>query len=507
MTTPNEALLLYAELSPAEIRQAQRHLATGTLSRVAPGVLTSLDKNQWPSLIARERIRVLAALFPESVIGPHNAFVGGVPVEGVMYLDYRYTRRVELPGLTVLLRKGQGPIYGDTPMMGRPIYFPSEARTLLENLMRQGKAAKKLPSKSVTRAEVEARLIAICDARGEQALGKLRDEAKLVAQTLGLDGELKKLDDMIGAILGTRQAELSTPAVKSVGKGLAAAKPFNAPYDAQRLSRLEDLSATLRATPLRESSCSIKSQTGRLNFAFLESYFSNFIEGTEFEIQEARAFVLLGKPITERPKDSHDIVGVFRQATDPGWANQTMSTGESVLKQLRDRHADQMRERPEVMPGQFKTQVNRAGNTLFVAPRLVRGTLIEASRILPTVPAGLARALFTMFMVSEIHPFTDGNGRLARLVMNAELSVVNRCRVIVPTLFREEYLDCLRVLTREGNPKPFLDAMQWIQGWTAAFDYEDLDKTIDTMAACNAFERSRTQHRLLLPTAQHHGAE
>jgi len=495
MTTPNKTLLLYQELNTAEIRQAQRQLSTGALHRIAPGVLTSLDQDQWPSLIARERIRVLAALFPESVMGPRNAFVGGMPVEGVMYLEYRYTRRVELPGITILLRtillrKGYGPIYGDTPMMGRPIYFPSEARTLLENLTRSRKAPNDQPTKTVSRAEVENRLIAISDACGEQALSKLRDEAKLVAQTLGLASELKKLDDLIGAILGTRQADMSTV----TGKGLTAAIP----YDAQRLSRLEDLASVLRATPLRESSCSIKSQTGRVNFAFLESYFSNFIEGTEFEIQEARAFVLQGKPITERPKDSHDIIGVFRQASDTGWANQTLSTGESVLKQLRERHADQMRARPEVMPGQFKTQANWAGNTLFVAPRLVRGTLIEASKILPTVPVGLARALFAMFMVSEIHPFSDGNGRLARLVMNAELSVANRYRIIVPTLYREEYLDCLRVLTREGEPKPFLDAMQWIQGWTAAFDYEDLDKTIDTMATCNAFERSRIQHRLLM---------
>ena len=104
-----------------------------------------------------------------------------------------------------------------------------------------------------------------------------------------------------------------------------------------------------------------------------------------------------------------------------------------------------------------------------------------------------------MFLVSEVHPFTDGNGRLARLVMNAELSVVNSCRIIVPTLFREEYLDCLRVLTREGNPSPFLDAMQWICQWTADFDYEDLDKVITDMQLCNAFEKSRVQHKLLSP--------
>jgi Fic family protein len=111
----------------------------------------------------------------------------------------------------------------------------------------------------------------------------------------------------------------------------------------------------------------------------------------------------------------------------------------------------------------------------------------------------MARALLAMFLVSEVHPFSDGNGRLARLVMNAELSVVDSCRIIVPTLFREEYLDCLRVLTREGNAKPYLNAMQLIHGWTAAFDYENLDNVIADMQACNAFERSRIQYKLLFP--------
>jgi hypothetical protein len=83
--------------------------------------------------------------------------------------------------------------------------------------------------------------------------------------------------------------------------------------------------------------------------------------------------------------------------------------------------------------------------------------------------------------------------------MNAELSVVDACRIIIPTLFREEYMDCLRVLTREGDPRPFVKAMQKIQSWTAAFDYEDLDTVIASMKACNAFERSLVQFQLLTP--------
>lgn len=485
MPTTDDALLLYAELSPAEIRAAQRRLRNGTLKRIAPGVVTNLPDEAWQSLIARERIRILAALYPKAVIGPRSAFHGGVPSEGVMYLTYTYTKRVELPGMTVQLLDGHGPALGDAPMMGRALYFPSLPRVLLENLaVSRGKVKK-----SVGKAEVEQRLIATYEARGEEALGTLRDQARALAPELGLEREFAILDGLIGAVLGTRTAEMSTP----TGKAMAA----KIPYDADRLALFERLAAGLRSVPLKQPATPVKSAQGRVHFAFLESYFSNFIEGTEFDVEEARGFVLDGKPITDRPKDSHDIIGVFRQALDPGWANQTLGSGEPVLNQLRERHANQMKERPEVGPGDFKTLANRAGNTEFVAPRLVRGTLVEGSKVLPTVPPGTARALMAMFLVSEVHPFTDGNGRLARLVMNAELSVVNSCRIIVPTLFRDEYLDCLRVLTREGNPGPYLDAMQRIHEWTAVFDYENLDKTIADMTACSAFEKSRDQYRLL----------
>ncbi|MBE0550024.1 MAG: Fic family protein [Rubrivivax sp.] len=487
-TTADDSLVLYAELSSAQIRAIQRRLREGELKRIAPGIVTRLPEEAWPSLIARERIRVLAAAYPKAVMGPRSAFMGGVPSEGVMYLTYTYTKRVQLPGLTVQLLRGPGPVQGDAPMMGRELYFPSTPRVLLENLT----ASRGRVQKSVGRQAVEQRLVETCEARGEPALAKLRDQARALAPALGLEREFVVLDRLIGGVLGTGKAKMRTNA----GKAMAAAIP----YDASRLALFEQLAAGLRSVPLKQPEGVVKSEQGRVHFAFLESYFSNFIEGTEFDVKEARGFVLEGKPITERPKDSHDILGVFRQALNTGWANQTLGSGEPALNQLRERHADQMKERPEVGPGEFKTLANRAGNTEFVVPRLVRGTLVEGSKLLPTVPPGTARALLAMFLVAEVHPFADGNGRLARLVMNAELSVVGSCRIIIPTLFREEYLDCLRVLTRQGDPMPYLDAMQRTHEWTAAFDYEDLDKVIAGMKACNAFEKSRVLHKLLLPS-------
>ena len=484
-TGQDDSLLLYAELNSAQTRAVQRRLKAGELTLLAKGMATSRPSTEWPALIARDRIRVLAALFQGAIYGYRSAFNGGLPTDGVVYLSHTYPRTIELPGLTVCLLKGAARQAGDMPMQGKDLYFPSEPRLLLENLTQSRGPAKK----SAGREAVEARLLNIADSRGDDALSRLREAARVLAPPLGFHKEFLALDALIGSILGTRTSKLKTVA----GKARTAA----APYDPDRLALIEKLAVELRTNPLREPATVTPTNQARANFAFLESYFSNFIEGTEFDVQEARGFVLEGKPIGQRPKDSHDVIGVFRQAMSPAWVNQTLSSGEPVLAQLRARHADQMAERPEVSPGEFKVHANRAVNTGFVDPKLVRGTLIEGSRILPAVPAGKARALLAMFLVSEVHPFADGNGRLARLVMNAELSVVGACRIIIPTLFREEYLDCLRVLSRSGNPVPFIAAMQKIHGWTAAFDYQSLDGVIEKLKACNAFERSRVQFQLL----------
>ncbi|TCD47219.1 Fic family protein [Chlorobium sp. N1] len=484
-TTTDDSLIIYAELNTAEIRAAQRRLKRGELARIVPGVLSASPENEWPAIVALHRTRLLAALFPGAVIGFRSAFKGGIPVDGVIHLSYSYNRAVKLPGLNVILVRGHGQVAGDLPMSGRDIYFPSPARMLLENLA----ASRGSIKKAMGRTAVEERLVNMYESRGIEALNRIRDEALGLAPLLGFDKEYKVLNELIGTILGTKSARLGTVA----GKALAAGTPV----DAGRLALFEALAAVLRVMDFPENASPTGSEAARINFAFLESYFSNFIEGTEFDVSEARQIVLEGKIIDQRPKDSHDILGVFRQAINPGWANQSMAIGEAVLHQLRQRHADLMKERPEASPGDFKDRENFAGNTTFVSPRNVRGTLIEGSKLLPSVPPGMARALLAMFIVSEVHPFIDGNGRLARLAMNAELSVVNAGRIIVPTLFREEYLDCLRVLTRQSRPEPFIEAMQHIRQWTAAFDYTDLDRVISRMKACNAFEKSRKQYRLL----------
>src|SRR3546814_14893666 len=73
---------------------------------------------------------------------------------------------------------------------------------------------------------------------------------------------------------------------------------------------------------------------------------------------------------------------------------------EEFLELLRRRHAAIMDGRPDKNPGAFKTKVNRAGETVFVAPDLVTGTLERGFAFVQALAEQFQRAAFMMFWVS-----------------------------------------------------------------------------------------------------------
>jgi len=64
---------------------------------------------------------------------------------------------------------------------------------------------------------------------------------------------------------------------------------------------------------------------------------------------------------------------------------------------------------------------------------LVRGTLARGYEFMQGLPEPFQRAVYIIVLVSEVHPFVDGNGRLARIMMNAELVAGKQERIINPT--------------------------------------------------------------------------
>ena len=107
------------------------------------------------------------------------------------------------------------------------------------------------------------------------------------------------------------------------------------------------------------------------------------------------------------------------------------------------------------------------------------------------------------FLVSEIHPFTDGNGRIARIMMNAELAAGGEERIIIPTVYRGNYLAAQRALTHNGAPEPLIRTLDYAQRWTAAVDWRTVEATARDLEACNAFLESESAEqegrRLRLP--------
>jgi Fic family protein len=64
-----------------------------------------------------------------------------------------------------------------------------------------------------------------------------------------------------------------------------------------------------------------------------------------------------------------------------------------------------------------------------------------------------------MFMVTEVHPFLDRNGRIACVLMNAELSSKGFSKIIIPTVYREDYMGALKKLTKQRDADSYIRMM------------------------------------------------
>ena len=104
-----------------------------------------------------------------------------------------------------------------------------------------------------------------------------------------------------------------------------------------------------------------------------------------------------------------------------------------------------------------------------------------------------------MFLVAEVHPFLDGNGRLARAMMNAELTAFEQTRIIIVTAYRPDYLGALRRLSRKNDSIPFVRILDRAQEFVSRLSFSDLGEVVTTLKFCNAFDDSELKVMRLPP--------
>ena len=458
-------------------REVSRAVQAGKLRKIASRLYTRNLTDKPETVIRRNLWNIVAGYFPGALIADRTALENAPAEEGSVCLVAERGNDVELPGLVLRPRRGKGPLPTDRPFIAG-LFLSSTARAYLEN-MRASRARGGTVARTLPRRQIEERLDTLIRRSGEDAARRLRDEVRALAPALDLKDEALALDAIIGTLLGTREAELSAPTALARRKGR--------PYDPDRLALFQTLHAALRNHPPIARIAPVRGAEAAATLAFFEAYFSNFIEGTEFAVEEAADICFRGVIPNERPEDAHDVLGTWRIVSDAEEMRRTPQDRAALVRLLRARHAAIMERRPDKRPGEFKLAENRAGSIVFVAPDLVDGTLDQGFDLCRSLETPFQRAVFAMFLIAEVHPFADGNGRTARIMMNAELVAAGEERIVVPTVFRSHYLSALKALSQNGRAEPLIRMLDFAQKWTAAIDWRTVEETRRELDACNAF--------------------
>ncbi|MCL2126963.1 MAG: Fic family protein [Treponema sp.] len=101
-------------------------------------------------------------------------------------------------------------------------------------------------------------------------------------------------------------------------------------------------------------------------------------------------------------------------------------------------------------------------------PDLMKNFVLSINELKETLhPVTLAAKLHER--IATIHPFIDGNGRTARLVMNLSLLQNGYPIVIIPPILRNDYIASIR-LANAGDTEPFLNFISYIE-YESSKDY------------------------------------
>ena len=449
----------------------------GKIKKIAPRLYTGNLEESPEIIIRRNLFTILGKLFPGAVLSHRSALEFQPTSTNQIFLTHSYTKKTKLPGITIRFLKGKGPIEGDNILSGQ-VYASQRARAFLENLQTSRRPGP--DSKILTYPELEERLEQIVRINGEEKLNELRDRAREISKELGMKKEFTKLDKIISALLSTHSSSI----LKSP---IATARAFGMPFDPFRYELFEKLFRELKQFEFKSFEERNVELNSFRNFAFYEGYFSNYIEGTVFEIDEAKKIIESQTPIPTRNQDSHDILGTYKIISNKKEMSITPKSPDELIAILKYRHSILLSARTDKKPGEFKDKNNFAGQTSFVDLNLVNGTMVKGFEFYAALNDPFAKATFIMFIISEIHPFLDGNGRIARIMMNAELVTANLSKIIIPKVFREDYLLCLRRLTRQQDPDPYIRMMSRAHEFSSTIYGDTKDEIQDKLEKSNAF--------------------
>jgi Fic family protein len=223
-------------------------------------------------------------------------------------------------------------------------------------------------------------------------------------------------------------------------------------------------------TRLQDEFAEIRSEDGRIVAKLTKklrakyTYHTNSIEGNTLTESETRSFIETGMTISGKSLKDYTEARNIPSALEMliGMARET----KPLLKtsDILDLHALVVKGIEEASPGYFRKGFVRLGNSTYVPPPAYELDLLvkEMVNYVNKNPHELSPcelAFKTHLWFVSIHPFEDGNGRVARLLAGLILMKHKLPPIIVKTEHKKKYLNVLRKTQRKDALKPYYDFM------------------------------------------------
>jgi len=186
------------------------------------------------------------------------------------------------------------------------------------------------------------------------------------------------------------------------------------------------------------------------------TYSSNAIEGNQLTARETAEVIehgvtIAGKRLRDHLEalDHYEAVQWMRDL-----AARADPLGENVVTELHRRIV--ARSQPEIA-GVYSSLPRRivGSNVVFPNPAKVPDLMAGFGRWLESVEPSVATALDAHLRLVSIHPFSDGNGRVARLLMNLLLLRAGYPPVSVRPEDRAAYLDAVEQAQLTGDDQNY----------------------------------------------------
>ena len=205
---------------------------------------------------------------------------------------------------------------------------------------------------------------------------------------------------------------------------------------------------------------SLRLEKLREEFLIEYVYNSTSIEGNTLSLNETR--LVLEEGLTIGGKSLREHLDVTNQKEALGWIASFVKEKRNIREaDMLSLHEITLKGISEHWAGKYKTSQNRIlGSKLRTTPPYKvsseMASLVHSLNANPDNYNPLELAAFAHHELVRIHPFVDGNGRVARLLCNLVLMKHGYPPIMVRVKDRKKYYECLEK-AHFGNMKAFAD--------------------------------------------------